>query len=200
MKKTTNNNAAKSNTLINVIIVVVIVAFVAVGVFATYGKISASIEDKAIASGQKQKTVEYLAKQSKMSVSDYLSQYGLSVGGNITEKTTENDMMDNMTLENYLKYTGETQSVDEVIAGTGLTDKVTKDTLWKDYLPQVPVISVLGEENFNQAKQSLGLGDEVTAETPYGEFEKIVSEKTSQNSDTAAASAAPAAAETPAAQ
>ena len=104
-------------------------------------------------------------------------------------------MLDNMTVENYAKYNG--QDADEMINGTGLQDKVTKDTLWKDFLPQVPVVSVLGEETFNQLKAQFG--DEVTPDMPYGDFEKLMQEK--QNA-AAEATEAPAeeATEAPAAE
>ena len=184
---------SQADKLVNVIIAVVIIAFIAVGVYATYGKISEGIEEKAITSGEKEATVEYLAKQSGMSVEDYLAQYGLSLGDTIKKDTAESEMLDNMTVENYAKYNG--QDADEMINGTGLQDKVTKDTLWKDFLPQVPVVSVLGEETFNQLKAQFG--DEVTPDMPYGDFEKLMQEK--QNA-AAEATEAPAeeAAEAPA--
>lgn len=197
MAKNTNQNTAKqNNTLLNIIVVAIIAVFVAAGVFATYGKISSGIEDKAILNGEKEATVSYLAKQMNMSVEEYLAQYGLELNDTITKDTTESEMLDNMTIENYLKYNGDTQTADEVIEGTGLTDKVTKDTLWKDFLPQVPVVSVIGEEQFNQIKEQLGLSDEITEDTPYGEFEEIVnaaastltdntSEDTAENTETA---------------
>lgn len=185
MAKSTNQNAAKSNnTLLNVIVAAVIAVFLIIGVYATYGKISSGIEDKAILNGEKEATVAYLAKQANMTTQDYLAQYGLELGDTITEDTTESEMLDNMTIENYLKYSGDTQTAEEVIEGTGLTDKVTKDTLWKDFLPQVPAVSVLGEESFNSLKEQLGLGDEVNYDTTYGEMEELISRKTAEQSET----------------
>ena len=105
-------------------------------------------------------------------------------------------MLDNMTVENYAKYNG--QDADEMINGTGLQDKVTKDTLWKDFLPQVPVISVLGEETFNQIKAQLG--DEVTPDMPYGDFEKLMQEKQNEAAAATEAPADTAATEAPAAE
>lgn len=188
MNETGKKQSTPMDKLINVLIVLVIAAFVAVGVYATYGKITEGIQDRAIENGEAEKTVNYLAKQSNMTVDEYLAQYGLSIGDTITEDTTEGEMLDNMTLENYAKYNG--QDADEMIEGTGLSDKVTKDTLWKDFLPQVPTISVIGsEEALNKIKEQYGLGDEVNAETPYGEFEKIIEAK---QAETAASTAAPA--------
>lgn len=169
--------ASSADKLVNVIIAVAIIAFVAVGVYATYGKVSEGIEEKAITSGEKEATVEYLAKQSGMSVEDYLAQYGLSLGDTISKKSTEAEMTDNMTIENYLKYSGMEQTADEVIADAGLTDKVTKDTLWKDFMPQVPISMMYDEDTLNQIKTSLGLGDEVTSDMTYGDFEKLMQEK-----------------------
>lgn len=166
------NKAGSKDKLVNVIIVLVLIAVLAAGVYATYGKISEGIKYKAIENGEAEATVEYLAKQSEMTVEDYLAQYGLSVGEAVTAETTETEMLNNMTIENYANYNG--QNADEMITGTGLQDKVTKDTLWKDFLPQVPTVSVIGEETFNQFKTQFGFGDEVTADMPWGEFEKLM--------------------------
>ncbi|MGN0106761.1 MAG: hypothetical protein ACI4A5_03565 [Hominilimicola sp.] len=169
--------ASSADKLVNVIIAVVIIAFVAVGVYATYGKVSEGIEEKAITNGEKDATVAYLAKQADMSVEDYLAQYGLSLGDSVKKKSTEAEMTDNMTIENYLKYSGMEQTADEIIADAGLTDKVTKDTLWKDFLPQVPISMMYDEETLNQIKTSMDLGDEVTSDMTYGDFEKLMQEK-----------------------
>lgn len=174
MNENKKKKATKSDKIMNAVIALIIAVFVGAGVYATYGKISESIKDKAIESGEAEATVEYLAKQSNMPVEDYLAQYGLSLGDTIKKDTVQSEMLDNMTLENYAKYNG--QDAEEMINGTGLQDKVTKDTLWKDFLPQVPTVSVLGEETFNQIKTQLGLGDEVTPEMPYGEFESMMNE------------------------
>ena len=168
---------SSADKLVNVVIAVAIAAFVVVGVYATYGKISEGVEDRKILSGEQEATVKYLAKQSGMSVEDYLAQYGLTLSDTITEKTTESEMTDNMTIENYLVYTGMEQTADEVIADAGLTDTVTKDTLWKDFFPQVPVGMVYDEATFEQLKTQLGLGDDVTIDMPYGEFEKVLEEQ-----------------------
>lgn len=168
--------ATSADKAINAVIALIIIAFVAVGVYATYGKISEGIKDKAIANGEAEATVEYLAKQANMPVEDYLAQYGLELNDTIKEDTTESEMLDNMTIEYYAQYNG--QDADEMINGTGLQDKVTKDTLWKDFLPQVPAISVIGgEEAFNQMKTQYGFGDEVTMDMPWGDLEKLIEEK-----------------------
>ena len=169
--------STKSDKMLNLILSVIVIAVLAVGVYATYGKLSENIKDKAIQEGTAEATVEYLAKQSGMSVDDYLAQYGLSIGDTITKNTTESEMIDNMTIENYLQYNGGSQTADEVIEEAGLQDQVTKDTLWKDFMAMVPVSSVIGEDSFNQLKEQMGLGDDVTADMPYGEFEELMQEK-----------------------
>lgn len=191
--------STKSDKLLNLILCLVVVAVLAVAIYAAYIKLSENIKDKAIQNGTAEATVEYLAKQSDMSVEDYLAQYGLTVGDTINGDTTESEMLDNMTLENYLSYNGGTQTVDEVLEGVGLQDKATKDTLWKDFMPMVPAVSIVGEESFNQIKEQLNLGDEVTADMPYGEFEKILQEAQNsadnadgENADAEAATEAPA--------
>ena len=170
--------ASAADKLINVIIAVVLVAFVAVGVYATYGKLSQGIKDRKIASGEAEPTVDYLARQASMSVEDYLAQYGLTLSDTVTKNTPESEMTDNMTIENYLKYSGMEQTADQVISDAGLTDTVTKDTLWKDFFPQLPVSMVYDQSTFEQLKTQLGLGDEVTLDMKYGDFEKILDEKT----------------------
>ncbi len=183
--------STKSDKLLNFILCIVVVAVLAVAVYATYIKLSENIKDKAIQNGTAEATVEYLAKQSGMSIEDYLAQYGLTVGDTINQDTTESEMLDNMTLENYLSYNGGTQTADEVLEGVGLKDKATKDTLWKDFMPMVPAVSIVGEESFNQIKEQLQLGDEVTADMPYGEFEKLLQEaqnKAAENGENADAS------------
>lgn len=176
MNEKGKKKASQSDKIINAVVVLVILVFVVVGVYATYGKISEGIEDKAIVNGEKEATVEYLAKQADMTVEDYLAQYGLSLGDEISKKTTESEMLDNMTVENYLAYTGMEQTADEIIADAGLTDTVTKDTLWKDFFPQLPVSMIYDEETFEQIKTQMGFGDDVTLEMPYGEFEALLEE------------------------
>ncbi len=190
MNEGEKKKASSADKLVNVIIAVAIAAFVAVGVYATYGKVSEGIEEKAITSGEKEATVEYLAKQSGMSVEDYLAQYGLSLGDSVNKKSTEAEMTDNMSIENYLKYTGMEQTAEQVIEDAGLTDKVTKDTPWKDFMPQIPISMMYDENTLNQIKTSLGLGDEVTGDMTYGEFEQLMQEK---SEEAASATDAPAA-------
>lgn len=185
--------ATKSDKILNLIMCVVIIVILAIGIYATYGKLSVSLKDKAVESGQAEATVEYLARKADLEVEDYLAQYGLELSDTISKNTTETEMMDNMTLENYLKYNGGEQTAEEVLEGTKLTDKATKDTLWKDVLPMMPAISIIGnEETFNQVKAQYGIeNDDIT----WGELEVIMKEKAEataapENTDAAEAPAA----------
>lgn len=185
--------ATKSDKILNLIMCVVIIVILAIGIYATYGKLSVSLKDKAVESGQAEATVEYLARKADLEVEDYLAQYGLELSDTISKNTTETEMMDNMTLENYLKYNGGEQTAEEVLEGTKLTDKATKDTLWKDVLPMMPAISIIGnEETFNQVKAQYGIeNDDIT----WGELEAIMKEKAEataapENTDAAEAPAA----------
>lgn len=159
--------ATQSDKIVNLVIALVVAVFVVVGVYATYGKISEGIKDRAIESGEAEATVSYLAKQSGMSVEDYLAQYGLSVDENVNEDTTESVMLENMTIENYALYNGTT--AEDMLSGLG--EKVTKDTVFKDYM-QMPTIDVLGsDELVNQVKEQYGMGDDVNGEMSWSDFQ-----------------------------
>lgn len=184
-KKTT-----KSDKLLNLIMCVVVAVILVIGVYATYGKLSTNIKDKAVKEGRAPATVDYLARQADLDIPDYLAQYGLELNDTIKPDTAESDMMDNMTLENYLKYNGGEQTADEVLEGTKLTDKATKDTLWKDFLPMAPAASIVGDEaTFNQLKEQYGFdNDDIT----WGELEELMkSKQEEQQGDAAQATEAP---------
>lgn len=159
--------ATQSDKIVNLVIALVVAVFVVVGVYATYGKISEGIKDRAIESGEAEATVSYLAKQSGMGVEDYLAQYGLSVDETVNEDTTESVMLENMTIENYALYNGTT--AEDMLSGLG--EKVTKDTVFKDYM-QMPTIDVLGsDELVNQVKEQYGMGDDVNGEMSWSDFQ-----------------------------
>ena len=178
--------ATPADKAVNAIIVLIILVFVAVGVYATYGKISEGVTNK----------VEYLANQAGQSVEDYLAQYGLTLGDTIKAKTTESEMLDNMTIENYAKYNG--QEADSFLQG--MSDSVTKDTVWKD-LMAMPVSQVIDADALAQVKKQYQIGDdEISDSTTYEEFQKVLYQKASATSQAAQATDAPTAetTETPA--
>lgn len=187
--------ATPADKAVNAVIVLIILVFVAVGVYATYGKISEGIANNAIESGKAQATVGYLANQAGQSVEDYLAQYGLTIGDTITEKTTETEMLDNMTIENYAKYNG--QETDSFLQG--MSESVTKDTVWKD-LMAMPVSQIISADDLAQVKEQYQIGDdEVSDSTTYEEFQNVLYQKavaaaqTEQTADAASATEAPAA-------
>lgn len=173
--------ASGADKMITLLIVVVIIAVLGLGVYATYGKVAKNIHDNKIANGEMAETVEYAAEEAGMTVEDYLAQYGLENSSEVNGETPVDDLYGYMTFENYMTManegSGEELDLDAVMEDWGLTDKVTKDTQWKDVEPLIPVGSYLGEEMLAQYKEAYGLGDEVTAETTYGEFQTIVEEK-----------------------
>ena len=178
--------ATPADKAVNAIIVLIILVFVAVGVYATYGKISEGVTNKEIESGKAEATVEYLANQAGQSVEDYLAQYGLTLGDTIKAKT----------IENYAKYNG--QEADSLLQG--MSDSVTKDTVWKD-LMAMPVSQVIDADALAQVKKQYQIGDdEISDSTTYEEFQKVLYQKASAASQAAQATDAPAAetTETPA--
>lgn len=183
----------------NCIIVILIIVFAALGVIAVYPKIAENRKTNAILNGEAEQTVEYMANNQGMSVEDFLAQYGLSTNDGITGESTETDMVNNMSIENYLSYTGETQTADELIAQVNMQDKVTKDSKWTDFmniLSTAQAVDVVGgEEAFNQLKEQYGLGDDVTPSMPYADFEQALYAKQSELA--AAANAAENAESTP---
>jgi hypothetical protein len=183
--------ATPADKAVNAIIVLIILVFVAVGVYATYGKISEGVTNKEIESGKAEATVE-----AGQSVEDYLAQYGLTLGDTIKAKTTESEMLDNMTIENYAKYNG--QEADSFLQG--MSDSVTKDTVWKD-LMAMPVSQVIDADALAQVKKQYQIGDdEISDSTTYEEFQKVLYQKASAASQAAQATDAPTAetTETPA--
>lgn len=183
----------------NCIIVILIIVFAALGVIAVYPKIAENRKTNAILNGEAEQTVEYMANNQGMSVEDFLAQYGLSTNDGITGESTETDMVNNMSIENYLSYTGQTQTADELIAQVNMQDKVTKDSKWADFmniLSTAQAVDVVGgEEAFNQLKEQYGLGDDVTPSMPYADFEQALYAKQSESA--AAANAAENAEATP---
>lgn len=188
-----NNTPGKSDMLTTLIIVVAIIAILGLGVFATYGKISKNIINNKITSGEMAEPVWYAAEKAGMSVEDYLAEYSLTVSDEVNGDTPVSDLYGYMTLENYMNMANEGNEepidVDSVIAEWGLTDKVTKDTQWKDVEPLMPIGARMSAEQLAQYKEAYNLGDEVTESTSYSDFEKIMQEKIAEM---AAATAAPA--------
>lgn len=193
-----NNTSSSSDKMITLIIVVVIIAVLGIGIYATYGKIANNITENKIASGEIPETVSHAANAAGMSVEDYLADFSLTVTDEVNGDTPVSDLYGYMSLENYMTMANEGNEepvdLDAIIEEWGLTGKVTKDTQWKDVELLMPLKAQFSDEQINQYKQAYNLGDEVTGETTYGDFQKMLEEKAKE---AATATAAPAA-ETPA--
>ena len=173
---------SSSNSGLNVVMGIIIAAVLALAVFATYGKVSDKLEENAIANGTKEQTVGYAAKQAGQTVDEYLEQYGLSGSKDVSEKTPLSEMYGFMTLEKYFEMLGTEKTVDEFITEAKLDGQVTKDSMWKDVEDIVPAgvyfeLFYGSADMLDQMKSMYGIGDEVTADTPWGEANKIFEEK-----------------------
>ena len=167
-----SSKTSRSNSMLTLVSVAVIVVFAVIcGIFAV-PKFNEHVENREIASGSKEPNVAYQARQSGMSVEDYLAQYGLTLGGDITEKSTMQDMADNMTISNYVNFAGITDDDGNPdVEGylSQYSDAVTADTTIKD-LNAMSAETALGTDMFNTQKQLYNLGDEITSETTLEEF------------------------------
>lgn len=179
-----NKTSSGSDKLITLGIVIAVIAVIALGVFATQGKIADNITRNKIASGEMPEPVWHAAETAGMSIEDFLAEYSLTVSDEVNGDTPVSDLYGYMTLENYTNLANEGNeepvNVDELIEGWGLTGKVTKDTLWKDVQPLMPLSATIGTDLLAQYKEMYNLGDEVNENTPYGEFEKILEEKSKE--------------------
>ena len=184
-----SKKTSKSDSMLTLISVAVIVVFVVVcGAFAgpkfighinnKHAEEAALAEDMAVANGEKEPTVSYMARSMGISVEDFLAMYGLELGDEITAQTTLDDLTDNMTIANYVAFAGYTDEegnpdVDGYLAQ--YSDAITADTVIKD-MNAMSVGTVLGSEDFNSAKEMYGLGDEITSETSFEDFQAAITE------------------------
>lgn len=183
MNGTEKKKSTPADKAVNAVITLLIVGFLAVGVYATYGKISDGIKENRIEEGKEEATVSYLAKQANLDTESYLEQYGLTLGDTVTEDTTESEMLDNMTIENYASYNGQ----DAETFMQGLSESVTKDTVWKDFMA-MPVKDVINADDLAAVKEQYGITDEeVSDTTSYEDFQTVLYQKAiEQQSQTAA--------------
>lgn len=189
--------ATAADKMTTAAVVVIILAILALGVFATRGKIADNVYRNKVENGEIPMNVAYAAEKAGQTIEEYLTPYGLQESTEVNGDTLVDDLYGYMTFENYINMANEgneeVPEIDKVIEDMGLTDKVTKDTQWKDVEPIIPVGKYFGEEQLNQYKQAYGITDEeVTAETTYGDFQNIIQEKIT-NMSNAAATEAPAA-------
>lgn len=192
MKQNGKKRVSAADKTMNLIVVLIILVVLALGVYAVYGPVSTRITEKAIENGESEPTIAYLAEQAGMSAEDYLAQYNLTLGDTLTEKSTQSEMIGAMTLESYLTYSGSEETADDIIQEYNLGDKVTKDTLYNDFIDILydsPVSLVLGDEKIAEVKAEYGFTDEeLSGDTTYSDFMTLVQNKQSeldaQTSDT----------------
>lgn len=188
-----SNTTGKSDMLTTLIIAAAIIVVLGLGIYATQGKITKNIINNKIESGEMAEPVWHAAETAGMSVEDYLADYSLTVSDEVNGDTPVSDLYGYMTLENYMNMANEGNEepvdIDSVLAEWGLTDKVTKDTQWKDVEPLMPIGARMSAEQLAQYKEAYNLGDEVNERTSYSDFEKITQAKIAEMS---AATAAPA--------
>ena len=162
-----------ADTMINVIIAVVLVAVIGLAGYAVYDKMSGKLNAKAIESGEKEPTVEYLAEQEGMSIEDYLAQYGLS---GVSKRATQEEMTDMMTVDNYIKFAKTT--ADDLKTQYHLSEAPAGDSNWGELRKSFTVKNIIGdsEDDFKQFKEMYKLDDSVTPDMLWTDAEPIIEE------------------------
>ena len=183
------NSRKSADSAINAVITIVLAAVIGLAGYAIYDKMSANLNEKAIASGEKEATVEYLAEQASMSVEDYLAQYGLS---GISKKATQTEMTDEMTVDNYITYSGTT--AEDLKTQYNLDEAPAGDAVWGDIRKALTVKNMVGdEESFKQFKEVYQLDDSITMDTLWTDAEAKIEESIQKMQEEAAnATEAPA--------
>ena len=182
---TTRKNGS-SGKVFNLILTVVMIVVIGLSVFAVYSTMSERIVDKQIANGEREADLAHMAESSGLTVEDFLEVYGIADAG-LSEKSTQTEVIDKMTLESYAEYAETT--VDEVIEQAYLEyGEVTGDTLYADFKKKFTVRTMLSgnEEQFNQLKQLYGLDDTITMDTLWSEAEPIIEQKAEEMQNAAA--------------
>lgn len=165
-----NNNASGSNSMITLIAVLFIAAFVVVGAFAVVPVIKQHSEDKAMRNGEKEPTVAFMAREADKSTEEYLAQYGLTLGDAITENSVISEVLENMTIGNYNTYMA---AYGNTIDISQFSDAVTEDTVYKDFMA-MPAETVLGTEMYNATKEAYSMGDEITGDMSWEDFQNAL--------------------------
>ena len=197
MAKNTNaHHQGSADVKTNIIIGIIIAAVLALAVYAVYGKLSEKYLTKAIEAGEKEATVGYLAEKSGKTIDEYLEQYGLS---GLSKKTTEQDMLKQMTMENYASYAGTT--LDELKTNYALDSAIDANMTYGDFEKTLKVKNIFGgnEDTFKQVKETYGLDDSITMDSAWTDVEPILKQKQEEmQKEAAKATAAPSSTEAPA--
>lgn len=179
MARPVKEKATPMDKMMILCVVLIILIVAALGVFATYGKISASIEEKAVSeeatsiqNGEMEPTVRYLANQAGISIDEYLEQYGLSLGDGITKTSTQSEIASKMTVENRYKYIDEANGseeatdVEKLLTDWGAADLgITKDTVWSEAEAKIPFKKYVGEDYETMVEQYKNAGYDLSSIT-----------------------------------
>ncbi len=172
-----NNGQNKSgNKLFNTIVAVVMVIVIGISVYAIYTTASTKILDNQIATGEKEATLEYMAKTEGISVDEFLEKYGLKDAG-LSKDSTETEVAEKMTLTNYATIAGTT--VEELLKQYYLEGKADGNTIYKDFKAMWTVRAMVqdDEASLEQLKEYYSLDDTVTMDTLWSEVEPIIEAK-----------------------
>ena len=179
MARPVKEKATPMDKMMTLCVVIIILIVAALGVFATYGKISANIEEKAVSeeatsiqNGEQEPTVRYLANQAGISVDEYLKKYGLAIGDGITKTSTQSEIASKMTVENRYKYIDESNSAEEatdvekLLTDWGAADLgITKDTVWEEAEAKIPFKKYVGEDYDTMVEQYTNAGYDLSSIT-----------------------------------
>lgn len=183
------------DTALNAIIAAVIIVVLGLGVWAVAPKISEGIKNRETASqntdNQTQQTVTIgqKAESEGISFDEYISKYGLADEG-LTAEDDYQTALYAMTVDNFAKATQTT--FDDVVSEYKLPESVKPETKWSEAMLEMPAgVALGGDDQFAQAKEAYGLGDEFTADSRWGDVQNAMIQKMMENQAQAQASAEP---------
>lgn len=170
-----NTRRNSGDMALNAVITVIIVAVLGLGVWAVVPKVRENLANNANnTAGTETVTVAQLAETAGKSVDEYLAEYGLA-GTDITGETDYQTALSAMTLENFAKANGTT--ADDIKSEYKLPESVTNETPWSEAMLEMPAgMAMGGDEQFAQAKEAYGLGEEFTADSRWGDVQNAIIE------------------------
>lgn len=164
----------KSAWVSNTVITVIVAAFLCLAGYALKDNIKSILPERP----EKEQTVSDLAKARDMSVDEFLAEYGLD-GGEVTEKTTESEIMSKLTVANYAKYND--QTTEELLEQYGI-ESADENMLWQEaygLMPMSKYAETMGM-TFDDLKSQAGMPKEITEKTTLKEAEEIMSQQTEE--------------------
>lgn len=170
-----NTRRNSGDMALNAVITVIIVAVLGLGVWAVVPKVRENLANNANnTAGTETVTVAQLAETAGKSVDEYLAEYGLA-GTDITGETDYQTALSAMSLENFAKANGTT--ADDIKSEYKLPESVTNETPWSEAMLEMPAgMAMGGDDQFAQAKEAYGLGEEFTADSRWGDVQNAIIE------------------------